>query len=406
MKSSVVIVAIAVCCWSGSASAQSAATCAFDAVTATVTVSVNGATANLRAVGSTGEIQLNGASCGQATVSNTDRVEVNGGALRDTVTVSGTFAPGLTAEADGSSEIEVLFALDGDDDTIRFNGAPGADRVFFTGGGIDVGHDGDQDITTSGTETLVVDGGAGNDIIDASAYSDSPALRRLRMFGGDGNDRLVGDGSGNRLYGDSGDDLLYGGDGPDLLYGGPGNDTMYGGPGTDHFFAESTLDGADVLHGGPGEDLASYAARSAAVHVTLGGDAADDGAAGEGDSIDLDVEDVTGGAGDDVLVGSGKRNRLNGGAGDDEVYGGAGDDVLDGGDGDDQVFGEDGDDGVFGENGADVLDGGDGADFLSGWAGNDLIFNADAFADTVDCGAALMDDAEPDPLDTFRNCEL
>src|SRR6187401_3346298 len=96
---------------STSARAQSAPTCSFDPGAAAITVAVNGMQANLRVVGATGEIQLNGASCEGATVVNTDSIQVNGGSLGDTVTLAGSFEPGLTPEADGDSEIEIAFAL-------------------------------------------------------------------------------------------------------------------------------------------------------------------------------------------------------------------------------------------------------------------------------------------------------
>jgi hypothetical protein len=95
----------------GPAWAQSAPTCAFDA--ATVTITVNGQIARVQAHRPSGEIRLNGVACGAATLATTDLIQVNGGALADTVTLTGTFTPGLTAEADGASEIEIAVALGG-----------------------------------------------------------------------------------------------------------------------------------------------------------------------------------------------------------------------------------------------------------------------------------------------------
>ena len=85
-------------------------------------------------------------------------------------------------------------------------------------------------------------------------------------------------------------------------------------------------------------DRADYGARTGGVTVTL--DAlADDGEAGEGDLVADDVEEVAGGAGDDVLRGSDGPNVLSGGPGADRIDGAGGDDVISGGVGNDELTG-------------------------------------------------------------------
>jgi len=85
------------------------------------------------------------------------------------------------------------------------------------------------------------------------------------------------------------------------------------------------------MHGGADSDTASYAGSLAAVSASLatgtgaGGDAA-------GDSY-FGIENLIGGAGNDILTGDGNANVLYGGAGDDLLTGGAGADTLTGGDG-------------------------------------------------------------------------
>ena len=54
----------------------------------------------------------------------------------------------------------------------------------------------------------------------------------------------------------------------------------------------------------------------------------DDGAAGEGDKVNSDVENLTGGRGADSLVGNGLANLLTGGAGKDSLSGLAGNDTF------------------------------------------------------------------------------
>jgi len=392
--------------WTPAAGAS--ATCSFDPGAAVVTVAVNGGTTELDAVNGSGEILVNDLGCGGATVDTTDAIQVVGGSLRDEVVLRGRFVPGLTPEVDGSSEIEISFALGDNLDTAVLYFTKGNDRVTFTSGGIDIGRDLDEDIGLFGTERIELRSLGGDDVIDASAFSWNPgtSLGTLDLYGGPGNDRLTGGPGKNLLDGQDGDDVLYGGPGADSLYGGQGNDQVYGGDGADGLYAEATADGADFLSGGAGVDTVHYDRRTAGVTVTLDNRLADDGEPGEGDEIAGNVEDAVGGAGDDLMVARYGRNDLRGGDGDDEIYGGPGDDFLNGGDGADSIFGEDGDDGVNGDYGDDVLVGGPGSDVFDGNAGNDTIYNADGFADTVICGSGQLDDAEPDPLDTFNNCEL
>ncbi len=89
---------------------------------------------------------------------------------------------------------------------------------------------------------------------------------------------------------------------------------------------------------------------------------------------------LKGGAGDDLLYGFDKDDRIDGGAGADlldggdgadRLYGGAGVDALKGGAGADRLYGGAGDDTLKGGIGADLLDGGAGADTLTGGEGKD-----------------------------------
>jgi Ca2+-binding RTX toxin-like protein len=127
---------------------------------------------------------------------------------------------------------------------------------------------------------------------------------------------------------------------PLLVTDGDGVDSITGGAAADTFIASP---GADRYQGGGGSDLVSYAARSDAVVADVD-NAADDGAAGEGDDIRTDVELIAGGAAGDTLSGDGSAEVLTGGAGDDRLAGNGGNDSLDGG------------------AGADTLDGGSGTD--------------------------------------------
>ena len=135
-------------------------------------------------------------------------------------------------------------------------------------------------------------GGAANDIVSNIE----------NITGGAGNDVLTGDAAGNALLGGAGNDLLAG------------------------------LAGSDTLDGGAGADTASYADKTLAVSVTLNGAAAvlvRIGGLVE-DTI-RNIENITGGSGDDIVTGDTLANVLSGGAGSDTLAGGGGGDTLSGG---------------------------------------------------------------------------
>jgi 2',3'-cyclic-nucleotide 2'-phosphodiesterase/3'-nucleotidase/5'-nucleotidase len=77
--------------------------------------------------------------------------------------------------------------------------------------------------------------------------------------------------------------------------------------------------------------------------------------------------------GDDMIIGTPRRDRIDGLAGDDRLFGEAGNDILLGGKGDDVLRGGEGNDQLFGGPGRDRLFGGAGNDLLDGGAGNDIL---------------------------------
>lgn len=388
----------------GRADAQAAATCSVSG--GTVTVTLDGLPATLRRT-ITGRIRLNNVACAGATTYTTDLIQVNGSNFDDRLIIVGhsSFYPGLTREGGGASEIEIALSLGAGTDTVTLYGYDVSEEIVLTTGGMDVGYDGDEDITTAGVERVRFYSLGGNDTLVAYAYAGGGTLY---FHGGDGDD-LVDSGSAqaDHLYGDEGNDDLLGGGGADRVYGGPGNDYCSGGAGDDMFFADPIADGNDRYYGGDGVDTLSYADRTAGVTVTLGNGMSDDGEPGaEADFTDPTVENVIGGSGTDVLVGNGAGNTLTGNAGDDELFGGAGGDTLLGGGGRDLLVGDVGDDALYGGTGNDDLDGGADTDLFFGGAGDDGFINDDGVAETVDCGAGTLDDPEPSANDTFVACEL
>ncbi len=237
---------------------------------------------------------------------------------------------------------------------------------------------------------------------------------------GDGNDsiRNFTDLRGG-IFSGAGDDTVFDGNGPQTIVLGTGDDTVRMGS------------GSDLVGGGPGTDTVVYE-RTAPVIVDLDG-VADDGEAGEHDDVQVDVEVVFGGAGNDTLVGNPAANALHGGFGNDLVRGLGGNDVVDGGSGADNLFGDDGtdtstyedrsagvvvtlddiaNDGPSGENDnahSDIenITGGRGADFLFGTAGSNVLrgqagddhLSAGDGNDVVDGGAGddlIEDSTSPD----------
>ncbi len=125
--------------------------------------------------------------------------------------------------------------------------------------------------------------------------------------------------------------------------------------------------GADVIDGGAGVDWVEYNQAMVGIHVDLSqGKALDDGqgielaaqtAAIEQDTL-INIENVLGGYGNDLIIGNSLNNELDGGEGDDTLNGGAGNDTLIGDAGNDSLIGGTGNDVFWGGLGADTLDGG------------------------------------------------
>jgi Ca2+-binding RTX toxin-like protein len=220
----------------------------------------------------------------------------------------------------------------------------------------------DQDdvVTVVGSTDARLDGGGGFDNLTSGSGDDDLFTGRTAVVGfgqdvleaGDGSDTLHGPPNAGNT-----NSLLLGEGGGDTLLGGPGREDLNGG------------DGADQIQGGDGtQDTADYGTSAAAVTVTLD-DTANDGAAGEGDNVHSDVEDIIGSSFDgDDLTGSAIANSISGASGNDTIRGGDGDDSLEGGFGNDNLDGGDGADfleGGFEPTGADVFTGGPGIDLAS-----------------------------------------
>jgi Ca2+-binding RTX toxin-like protein len=98
------------------------------------------------------------------------------------------------------------------------------------------------------TSPLLVYGGAGNDTLVGWILDDE-------FHGGSGDDELQGQDGNDRLFGDDGNDRIDGGAGNNTLDGGAGDDQVSGGVGDDYLFASA---GTDRLYGGDGRDTVDY----------------------------------------------------------------------------------------------------------------------------------------------------
>jgi Ca2+-binding RTX toxin-like protein len=341
------------------------------------------------------------------------------------------------ADTQTLSEVEGLTGGGGDDTLTGtsgddlLDGGPGDDELHpLAGGGSNVGGahgtaggahgaDGDtvsySDLIAPASATASLAAGTGS--VSGGAEHTISGVENLT--GGPANDTLTGDGANNVLTGGAGEDTVSyadrsagenvnaslltgtGGVGAEAdsyvsienLTGGLGNDTLIGDGGANE------LDG-----GAGGSDTASYAGRATAVVVSLAA-----GTGPDGDEF-LRIDNLTGGNGDDTLSGDKETNRLDGGPGtdtvtyadrtaaepviaslagtggqsgtgeadsypnvenltggdgNDELTGDAGPNVLTGGLGDDKLSGAGGDDRLVPGPGANTLDGGDGTDVVS-----------------------------------------
>ncbi len=189
---------------------------------------------------------------------------------------------------------------------------------------------------------------------------------RAHLEGGPGDDYLSGGRAG---------DVLRGGSGADYLYAADGGNEVDGGDGDDEIFSDT---GTDVLRGGGGFDTVEFSRTedpAPRFSITLDS-VANDGVAGENDLVAADVEDVSAGSAD-----------FSGAPGASAVHGNAETNVL-------KI-----------DYGHATVTGGAGNDVLIGGPHDDVLDARDGFADRVTCGEG-SDSALLDAVDTIgSSCE-
>jgi Ca2+-binding RTX toxin-like protein len=130
---------------------------------------------------------------------------------------------------------------------VTVDGTNGSDNIQVSGTGGSVMVAGlPATVTLAGSEgandQLIVDGGAGNDVITAAGLA--AGVIGLTIDGGAGNDTITGSQGNDTLIGGDGNDTVIGGRGNDVALLGNGNDTFVWNPG----------DGSDVVEGQAGTD--------------------------------------------------------------------------------------------------------------------------------------------------------
>lgn len=221
------------------------------------------------------------------------------------------------------------------------------------------------------------------------------------------------------VYGGDGNDTLIGNDADNQIHGGHGADTMIGGYGNDTYFVD---DVGDVVTEKPGEGIDNV---NSSISYTLSANVENLVLSDKGGAID-----GTGNAADNVIIGNASANVLMGEGGNDTLDGGANADILIGGPGNDTYYvdnvgdvvtekaaegtdtviasisyvlaanvenltlaegagplsgvGNHLDNLIVGNSQDNVLDGGTGADTLQGGAGDDIYLVHDARATIVE----------------------
>ncbi|HZF44523.1 MAG TPA: M10 family metallopeptidase C-terminal domain-containing protein [Sphingomonadaceae bacterium] len=189
-----------------------------------------------------------------------------------------------------------------------------------------------DDTLIGNADANVIEGGLGNDTLiggagdDTASYAGASAGVTVSLAlqgsaqntGSAGTDTLSGF---QNLLGSAFNDVLTGDAAENSLFGGAGDDTLN--PGAN---AAGTV---DLLDGGAGSDTASFSDYTAAVTATLNGPSGGSAAVGGAMIASFrNIENLLGGAGNDILTGDANANIIEGGLGDDVLDGGAGMDTL------------------------------------------------------------------------------
>ncbi len=298
----------------------------------------------------------------------------------------------------------------GDIAVLRTASAANDEVVITQSSAVSVNWEGHYSINFNNPSEVVVITSGGNDSIKA-VESSQLVTAPLRIYGDEGDDKIVGGSGSDTLEGGAGDDVVIGGRDDDTLYGGPGKgDDVLLGDGyqltgaslddlikaLDGYLSSSTLDfnfqlvplpgGKDTIQAGDGDSL------------IMGGLGSDNITGGTGLSLifsgsletstasakfdvsnardsfnealkvlakmidgiqinDTGINTIIGGSGPNLIIGSGPVNHITGGDGPIDI-----------------LIGNDGPDIIDGKQGFNFIVGGDDSDELRGGDDGNLIF--------------------------------
>lgn len=263
-------------------------------------------------------------------------------------------------------------------------GNPGGDRLFITGSeGAKISFSSTKDgVATIGNQSLKffgierVIGSNGNDTIIGSNAKMAPASggtpeHGLSLYGGGGQDRIVGSAFADIIDGGSGNDTLFGGKGDDFIQSSTGNDLIYGGPGNENIrwgIGDNVAPGNDTIYGGEvnegigdliniwsvnqnwmiggtGARVVFTGAEKGVAYSTMGGTTStlhfyqfenawthqgNDTVTGANATIGSDGKGfhINTRWGNDIITGSKGNDTIEGGAGRDTITGGKGNDII------------------------------------------------------------------------------
>jgi Ca2+-binding RTX toxin-like protein len=325
--------------------------------------------------GGSGDDRLLGGTGRDTLIGGTGNDTLDGGADDDSYEASGTQAEFDTFSDTGAAGSDTLVNIGSTALTLNgFSPTNGIESINGNNQAI-IGNNNANVLNFSGVilnSVLFIGGGTGNDSITGNSANND--LRGNNgddvIDGGAGDDWLDGGSQNDRLLGAAGDDTIIGGSGNDTLDGGEGNDTYHvvGNQAEFDTFADSGTSGTDTIINLAGTALTLNGfALNNGIDVINGNNQAiignNNGNAFNFSAVTFNnVSFVSGGNGDDSIIGTALGDNLQGGAGDDNISGGAGADRLDGGAQNDSLLGGIGDDTLVGGTGNDTLDGGEGSD--------------------------------------------
>ena len=256
------------------------------------------------------------------------------------------------------------------------------------------------------------------------------------LYGGDGNDEIVGSNRNDFIHGDKehdegrdgnssydgigrGKDEIYGMGGDDFIEGDGEDDFIYGdGLTTPRLLNSVNADkhGRDTINGGYGKDTIVGGGNNDTIHGNKGddflfGDQLSKFSISPDDQLprEFQGEDtIFGDDGDDVMMGGGNNDKLYGGSGNDTIWGDYnhpddarkffGNDKIWGNEGEDELYGGYGVDHLHGGADKDTLRGGAHGDFLYGNDGNDFMFGDGDYCPADMEGADTMEGGKGDDV--------